>query len=313
MTRKRKLISLVVPVFNEDEKTLLEFSNSVNALISTLRSFKFEILLIDDSTNSQSKIYVRNLCKQNSWRGIFFTRNFGKEAAMRAGLEHASGDAIVILDVDLQDPIELIPKMIELWENKRIPIVLTKRIDRKSDSFGKRFSSKLFYNLINMLSDINLPMQSGDFRLIDRRVVQSTLLLNEKNLFMKGIWSWVGYEHVVLEFIRPARENGQSKFPVKKLITVATDAIVSFSTLPIRIWSYVGLTLAGLSMIFGLFVAYMRITGTEMATGYASLVVISTLSLSLNLICFGIFGEYLSRIFLEVKARPHYIILEEIK
>lgn len=313
MARNGKLISLVVPVFNEDEKTLLQFSNSVNALISSLPSLKFEILLIDDSTESQSKMYVRNLCKQNSWRGIFFTRNFGKEAAMRAGLEHASGDAIVILDVDLQDPIELIPKMIELWDNKRIPIVLTRRIDRKSDSFGKRFSSKLFYNLINMLSEINLPMHSGDFRLIDRRVVQSTLLLNEKNLFMKGIWSWVGYEHVVLEFTRPARENGQSKFPIRKLIKVATDAIVSFSTLPIRIWSYVGLTLAGLSMIFALLISYMRITGSEMATGYASLVVISTLSLSFNLICFGIFGEYLSRIFLEVKARPHYIILEEIK
>lgn len=307
-----KYISLIVPVFNEEFKTLELFAENINKLFFLLKDTKFELIFIDDSTKFQCREYTKKICELNSWKGIFFTRNFGKEAAIRAGIERATGSAIIILDVDLQDPIELIPRMIDIWHLQKVPVVLAKRINRKSDSYLKRSSARVFYKVINRLAEVEIPADVGDFRLLDRKVVESALLLNERNIFMKGIWAWIGYPSVTLEYTRPGRDSGKSKFSAKRLFRIATDGIVSFSSLPLRLWSYLGVIIAGFTTLYLCSIVIKKIIGVDMETGYASIIVISTFSLSINLICFGIFGEYLSRMFLEVKARPHYIVLEEI-
>jgi glycosyltransferase involved in cell wall biosynthesis len=308
---KGNFVSLVIPIFNEDLGTLSSLESEINTLIASNLRVKFEVILVDDSTKADCRSAVKNLCVTNGWKGIFFTRNFGKEAAVRAGLEKSNGDAVIILDADLQDPISLIPQMITTWQNRDTMVVLAKRIDRSSDSFLKRKTSGLFYTVINKLSDIHIPMNVGDFRLIDKKVVESVLKLNERNIFMKGIFAWTGYPSVTLEYVRPARESGDSKFPLKRWLRIATDGIVSFSSLPLRLWSYIGVLIALGNSIFMFYIIAMKLTGKIEDSGYASLIVVSTFTLSMNLICFGIFGEYISRMFLEVKARPHYLILEE--
>jgi glycosyltransferase involved in cell wall biosynthesis len=308
---KGKFISLVIPTFNEDLDTLSSLESEINTLILSNLEEKFEIILIDDSTKTTCRSAVKNMCITNGWKGVFFTRNFGKEAAIRAGLEKSHGDAVIILDADLQDPISLIPKMIATWQDLDTLVVLAKRIDRRADSFLKRKLSGFFYMVINKLSDVHIPTNVGDFRLIDKKVVESVLKLNERNIFMNGIFAWTGYPTVTLEYVRPARENGDSKFPFRRLLRIATDGIVSFSSLPLRLWSYLGVLIAIGNTVFMLYIIAMKLTGQIQDSGYASLIVVSTFTLSMNLICFGIFGEYISRMFLEVKARPHYLILEE--
>lgn len=308
----KRFVSLIVPVFNEDFNTLEVFAEKINELFFQLKDIKFEVIFIDDSTKFECREHTKKICRLNSWKGIFFTRNFGKEAAIRAGIERAQGSAIIILDVDLQDPIDLIPEMIDTWHFHKVPVVLAKRINRDSDSYLKRSSARVFYKVINKLADVEIPVNVGDFRLLDRKVVESALLLNERNIFMKGIWAWIGYPSVTLEYTRPSRDSGKSKFSAKRLFRIATDGIVSFSSLPLRLWSYLGVIIASFTTLYLFYIVIMKIMGADMETGYASIIAISTFSLSINLICFGIFGEYLSRMFLEVKARPHYIVLEEV-
>jgi glycosyltransferase involved in cell wall biosynthesis len=310
--KKKTLISLIVPVFNEDKKTLDAFTAEIVKLHARLKKFDFETILIDDSSKFESRQIVKETCELNNWRAIFLSRNFGKEAAMRAGLEKSKGSAVVVLDVDLQDPVDLIPKMIEIWDLGTVPVVLAKRVNRDSDSFAKKFFANNFYKLINKISDVEIPVDVGDFRLMDRKVVNSALLLNERNVFMKGIWAWLGYPSVTLEFERPNRTSGDTKFSFIRLFKIAVDGIASFSSLPIRVWSLIGLVVASLNLLFLIYIVLMKLSGSDVDEGYASIVVISGFSLSMNLVCFGLIGEYLSRVFVEVKARPHYIILEEI-
>ena len=310
--KKKALIILIVPVFNEDKKTLDAFTAEIRKLHARLKKFDFETILIDDSSKFESRQIVKKICELNNWKAIFLSRNFGKEAAMRAGLEKSKGSAVVVLDVDLQDPVDIIPKMIEIWDLGTVPVVLAKRVNRDSDSFAKKFFASNFYKLINKLSDVEIPVNVGDFRLMDRKVVNSALLLNERNVFMKGIWAWLGYPSVTLEFERPNRTSGDTKFSFTRLFKIAVDGIASFSSLPIRVWSLVGLVVASLNLLFLIYIVLMKLSGSDVDEGYASIVVISGFSLSMNLICFGLIGEYLSRVFVEVKARPHYIILEEI-
>jgi polyisoprenyl-phosphate glycosyltransferase len=309
---KNSRISLIIPVFNENadtleilEKTLLDFFDKSKDIV-------FEVILVDDSTLMETRAATRMICIKNAWKGIYFTRNFGKEAALRAGLEKSTGEASIILDSDLQDPIELIPQMINLWKSTGVPVVLAKRIDRTSDSLLKRNLSGIFYRVINRLADIEIPINVGDFRLMDREVVKSVLLLDERNIFQKGIFAWVGYPFDVIEYIRPPRSSGDTKFSYRRLFKIATDGIVSFSSFPLRAWSYMGFAIAGISLGYLFVVIALKILGFIQIPGYTSLLVLISGSLSLNLICFGVFGEYLSRMFMEVKQRPHYILYEEI-
>jgi glycosyltransferase involved in cell wall biosynthesis len=312
-SKKTHLVSLVVPVFNEDAKTMGSLNSSLTKLMVEMSPrVVFEVIFIDDSTSYASRAITRELTEGNTaYKAIFFSRNFGKESALRAGLEYASGDAIIPLDADLQDPLELIPEMIKHWESG-IPVVLAKRIDRSLDSKAKRFWSSLFYKVIGKFAEIDIPENVGDFRLMDRKVVNAVLTLNERSVFMKGIYAWSGFQNIVIEYARPNRQHGETKFPFRRLLRNGIDGIVSFSSFPLRIWSTLGFLLAGVSFIYSFVIIFLKITQQVSVPGYASLIVVMLFSTSINLICFGIFGEYISRLFVESKQRPHYIVQETI-
>jgi len=312
-SKKAHFISLVVPVFNEDAKTMSSLNSSLTNLMEKMSPrVLFEVIFIDDSTNYASRAITRELTEGNkAYKAIFFSRNFGKESALRAGLEYAKGDAIIPLDADLQDPVELIPEMIKHWESG-IPVVLAKRIDRSLDSKAKQFWSSLFYKVIGKFAEIDIPANVGDFRLMDRKVVDAVLTLNERSVFMKGIYAWSGFQNIVIEYARPNRQHGETKFPFKRLLRNGIDGVVSFSSFPLRVWSMLGFILAGLSFIYSLVIIFFKVTQQVSVPGYASLIVVMLFSTSINLICFGIFGEYISRLFIESKQRPHYIVQEII-
>jgi glycosyltransferase involved in cell wall biosynthesis len=306
----KKLVSLLIPVFNEDLATLEGLEIAIEELRLHNSNYDFEVIIIDDSTEIDTRTHTRQFVRRHDYTTvIYFSRNFGKESALRAGMERARGDAIIPLDADLQDPFDMIPMMLERWE-QGYSVVLAKRKSRKEDSYLKRITSSAFYKIIGRLSEVSIPNNVGDFRLMDKAVVQSVLLLNERNIFMKGIYAWVGYPTCTLEYVRPKRQFGKTKFPFRRLLRIALDGLVSFTSFPLRIWSAFGFLLAGISFIYSMYIIYMKVQQQVPIQGYASLVVICLFSTSLNLICFGIFGEYISRLFLESKARPHYIIQE---
>ena len=305
---KLKLVSLIVPVFNENSLTLNNLLTAVNKLLSENSSFNFELILIDDSTQLETRILTRNLATENTFvRTIHFSRNFGKESALRAGMEYARGDAVIPMDSDLQDPIEIIRPMIDLWTNGNM-VVLARRIDRTSDSFVKKFWAHFFYKLMKKIADIDIPENVGDFRLMDRQVVNSILQLQEKSIFMKGIYAWVGFETTTLDYVRPKRSEGKTKFSFNRLVRVGLDGMVSFSSLPLRIWSALGVVFGFLAILWTLTIIALKIFNKIDMPGYASLISISLFSTAINLFCFGIFGEYISRLFIEIKNRPHFVI-----
>ncbi|HAT3112545.1 TPA: glycosyltransferase family 2 protein, partial [Serratia marcescens] len=239
-------------------------------------------------------------------RTITFTRNFGKEPALFAGLERASGDAVIPIDVDLQDPISVIPQLIEKW-HAGADMVLAKRTDRSSDSRLKRKSAAWFYKLHNKISSPKIEENVGDFRLMSREVVENIKRLPERNLFMKGILSWVGGNIEIVEYSRAERVAGISKFNGWKLWNLALEGITSFSTLPLRIWTYIGLGVAALSFFYGFWMIFDTLIFGNPVRGYPSLLVSILFLGGIQLIGIGVLGEYIGRIYLESKKRPRYI------
>ena len=247
--------------------------------------------------------------KQNfkNIRIINFSRNFGKEAALTAGLDKARGEAAIPIDVDLQDPPELIKELVARWR-EGYDVVLAKRADRTSDSFAKRVSADLFYKLNGKISNVDIPNNVGDFRLMSKRVVEALNQLPENQRFMKGLFAWVGFKTVVIEYVREKREAGQSSFNGWKLWNFALDGITSFSTLPLRIWLYIGALVSFLSFLYGSFIILKTLIFGVDLPGYASLAVIMLFLGGIQLIGIGILGEYIGRIYSESKRRPSYII-----
>ncbi|MBT3205297.1 MAG: glycosyltransferase family 2 protein [Gammaproteobacteria bacterium] len=312
MTEKNmsKLISILVPCFNEQD-SISGFMATISPVLESLQE-NVEILFIDDGSTDETLKLLSRLAGQNQQvKVISFSRNFGKEAALTAGLDLVTGDAVIPIDVDLQDPVELIPQMIEKWK-AGADVVLARRLDRPSDSFIKRLAVNIFYKLISFLSSTPIPRDVGDYRLMDRKVVDSICLLPERNRFMKGILSWPGYETEVIDFSRPDRATGRSKWRSWKLFNYALDGIFSFSTAPLRMWTYAGLVLSFFSLCYLIFiVAKTLIFGVDLP-GYASVVSIILFFSGINLVGLGILGEYLGRVFIEVKQRPVYLIKRKI-
>ena len=238
---------------------------------------------------------------------IELSRNFGKEAALTAGLDISSGDAIIPIDADLQDPVELILDMISVW-NSGAEIVLAKRINRSEDSWLKRVTASFFYKIHNSISDIKIPNNVGDFRLMDRSVVNAIKSLPEQQRFMKGLFSWVGFKTASIEYSRLARNAGSTKFSGWKLWNFAIEGITSFSSLPLRIWTYIGFLGAISSFLYAFIIIFKTIIFGIDVPGYASLIVLLLFFGSLQLIGIGVLGEYISRIYMESKKRPIYII-----
>jgi len=307
-----KKISIVVPMFNESDGIDGLFSEIVS-LASHNNMYLWELVAVNDgSTDNTLSLLYSYESELIDIVVVDLSRNFGKEYALSAGLSVASGDAVIPIDADLQDPPQLIPAMIQEWE-KGFDVILAKRIDRSSDSFFKRTSSLLFYKSINLLSDVHIPENVGDFRLMDRVVINVILQLPENRRFMKGIFAWAGFRTKTLEYTREARSSGLSKFNAWKLWNFAIEGITSFSIAPLKIWSYLGFILAILVFIYGIYISIRTFYFGVDIPGYASLIVsILTLS-SIQLIGIGIIGEYIGRIYMESKNRPAFIIRSVIK
>ena len=309
-------LSIIVPCYNESEVVENFFSAMVgnNGILNNL-GLNCELVFINDGSKdntlellkAQKEIYSN---KSNlDIKIVNLSRNFGKEAAMSAGFSVASGEAIVPMDADLQDPPELIAKFVELWR-QGYDVVLAKRNDRQEDSFAKRFSSSLFYKLNNKISDVKLPDNVGDFRLFTRKVLNAINSLPENQRFMKGIFAWVGFRSITIEYEEQERIAGSSKFNGWKLWNFALQGITGFGTLPLRIWTYIGFIVSFLAFIYASFLILRTLIMGIDLPGYASLVVIILFLGGLQLIGIGILGEYVGRIYMESKRRPPFIIDE---
>ena len=299
-------ISIIAPCYNEEE-TIEPFLRRIEEILTQINE-PYEIVFINDGSKDNTLNVLLN-AKQNfkNIRIINFSRNFGKEAALTAGLDKARGEAAIPIDVDLQDPPELIKELVAKWR-EGYDVVLAKRADRTSDSFAKRVSADLFYKLNGKISNVDIPNNVGDFRLMSKRVVEALKQLPENQRFMKGLFAWVGFKTTVIEYVREKREAGQSSFNGWKLWNFALDGITSFSTLPLRIWLYIGALVSFLSFLYGSFIILKTLIFGIDLPGYASLAVIMLFLGGIQLIGIGILGEYIGRIYSESKRRPSYII-----
>ncbi len=306
-----KTISLVVPVYNEESAIPIFYRQVRKSLPPPgLKSeLKFEIVFVNDGSSDNTENIISNLANRDPLvLHLSFTRNFGKEAALCAGLDHATGDAVIPMDVDLQDPIEVVELLIEKWL-EGADVVLAKRVDRSSDTYLKRKTAELFYELHNKISSPKIEANVGDFRLLDRSVVENLKLLSERNLFMKGILSWVGGSNVqVVEYTRKKRVAGDSKFNTWKLWNFALEGITSFSTLPLRIWTYIGSLLAFFSGCLGVYFLFRTLFFGSDVPGYPSIITTILFLGGVQLIGIGVLGEYIGRIYMETKQRPRYIL-----
>ena len=305
-----KLVSLIVPVFNEAE-AIGHFLSEVGphlAAISADGGVAFEIVFVNDgSTDATLSAILRAADGDARIRAIDLSRNFGKEAAMTAGLAEAHGDATIILDVDLQDPPELVAAMVKQWL-AGAKVVLARRVDRSEDSASKRMTANWFYALHNRISGIKIPANVGDFRLMDRVVVDAMNQLPENRRFMKGLYAWVGFEPVYVEYKRPARAIGQTKFSGWRLWRFAVEGITSFSSFPLVVWTYLGISIAFGALAYAVFVIAKTLLLGADVPGYASMLVAVLFLGGIQLLGIGVLGEYIGRIYDEAKRRPPYII-----
>lgn len=299
-------ISLVVPVFNEEEAIPI-FYKTVRGF-EGLKQHEVEIVFINDGSSDATEAVITWIALTDPLVVLLsFTRNFGKEPALFAGLDHATGDAIIPIDVDLQDPIEVIPHLIEKWQ-AGADMVLAKRADRSTDGRMKRKTAEWFYKLHNRISNPKIEENVGDFRLMSRQVVENIKALPERNLFMKGVLSWVGGKSDVVEYARSERVAGNSKFNGWKLWNLALEGITSFSTFPLRMWTYIGLVVAGVSFVYGAYMIADTLIFGNAVRGYPSILVSILFLGGVQLIGIGVLGEYIGRIYVETKQRPRYVL-----
>ncbi|ORM78576.1 glycosyltransferase family 2 protein [Pantoea eucrina] len=300
-------ISLVVPVFNEEDAIPIFYQE----VRRELTAHEIEIVFINDGSKDGTEAIINALAVSDPLvKALSFTRNFGKEPALFAGLEHATGDAVIPIDVDLQDPINVIPQLIERWQ-AGADVVLAKRADRSTDGHMKRKTAEWFYRLHNKISSPTIEENVGDFRLMSRETVEHIKLLPERNLFMKGILSWVGGRVDVVEYTRAERVAGTSKFNGWKLWNLALEGITSFSTFPLRMWTYIGLFVAAASFLYGAWMIFDTVVFGNPVRGYPSILVSILFLGGVQLIGIGVLGEYIGRIYIETKARPKYIMKDK--
>ncbi len=300
------LISLIVPVYNEAE-AIDAFLDQVGPAIAQAGA-RFETIFINDgSTDATLPLLVARAQERAGLLVVNLSRNFGKEAAMTAGLDQAQGDAAVLIDVDLQDPPELLGRFVELWR-EGYDVVYGLRQSRDAEGRLKAMTASLFYSVFNAMSATPIPHNVGDFRLIDRRVVAALRQMPERGRFMKGLFAWVGFPSIGVPYVRPARLLGQTKWNYWRLWNFALDGIVSFSTAPLRIWTYFGAVMALGALAYAAFIALRTILLGSDVPGYASLIIVLLFSTAANLVSLGMIGEYVSRLFVETKQRPIYLL-----
>lgn len=308
----RELISIIVPCYNEEE--VIEICHrAVTDSLSAL-PFDFEIVYVNDGSRDRTGELLNALHKKDKRAKIIhLSRNFGKEAAMTAGIDYARGEAVVILDADLQDPPSLIPDMIEIWKEQNADVVYGQRLRREGETWLKRKTAIAFYKIINFISAVEIPVNTGDFRLMNRRAVEALIRLREHHRFMKGLFAWIGYRQVALQYNRAPRAAGETKWNYIKLWHLALEGITGFSMTPLRIAGIFGLLISLFAFAFGTFIIIKTLlTGGDLP-GYPSLMVMITFLSGIQLLTVGVLGEYIGRIFGETKNRPLYFIEETLE
>jgi len=312
-TGKSPLISVVVPVYSEQE-LLAEFYARTKKVLGGLDpTYRHEILFVDDGSTDRSPEILAELARSDSAvRVISFARNFGHQIAITAGLDHARGDVAVIIDSDLQDPPEVIPQMLDKWK-EGFKVVYGVRIARDGETGFKRATAKAFYRLLSHLSDTPIPIDSGDFRLIDRKVIDALGEIREQSRYLRGLVSWIGFKQCGVPYHRDSRQAGATKFPLRKMMAFALDGISSFSERPLRLSSHLGFLATAASILAMLFIIVGKLMHPELSVGGWASVMVAVLFLGgVQLVCIGILGEYIGRIFRQAKARPLYIVADRI-
>lgn len=302
--------SVIVPIFNEEE-TIPELYRRMAAVLDGLDG-PSELILVNDGSRDRSLELMRDLAQRDPRvKVLSFSRNFSHQIAITAGIDYSAGDAVVVIDADLQDPPEVIRDLVAAWKDGA-ELVYAVRAERKGETLFKKFSASLFYRLIARMTDLKIPADSGDFRLMDRKVVEALKQIREHYRFMRGLSVWVGFKQVGVPYVRQERFAGQTKYPLKKMLRFASDAITGFSYVPLQLATTTGFVFAGLALVAIPVVAILRVSGSDFFGGQAT-TLISVLFLGgVQLIFLGVLGEYLGRIYDEVKRRPLYILSEKI-
>lgn len=300
-------ISLVVPFHNE-AAVVNQFFVSVTSVLRSLPAVDYEIVCVNDGSTDATLDMLLTACKHDRRVLVVdLSRNFGKEAALTAGIDVASGDAVIPFDADLQDPPEVIPQLVERWRDG-YDVVLAKRAERSTDSWTKRGTAMLFYRVHNAISDTLIPDNAGDFRLMSRQVIEALKQLPENRRFMKGLFAWVGFRTTQIEYVRNPRAAGKTKFSAWKLWNFALEGLTSFGTLPLRVWTYIGGATAGFAILYAIYLALRTLMRGVDVPGYASITTAVLFLGGLQLVGIGVIGEYVGRIYMEAKRRPVYIV-----
>ncbi len=302
------IFSIIAPVYNENE-VLPELVTRVREVMDTTGE-SWELVLVDDGSTDGSTQSIREFGKQDQRvRPVIFARNFGHQLAVTAGLDYSRGQAVVIIDADLQDPPEVILDLIAKWR-EGYEVVYAVRAEREGESWFKLFTASLFYRIIYSITDVDIPMDTGDFRLLDRKVVNVIGQMRERHRFLRGMSVWVGFHQTGVEYRRSARYAGETKYPFKKMFKFALDAITSFSYFPLQVATYLGFISAGLSILAIPVVIAMRLAGSQAFFGQATTLIAVLFLGGVQLISLGILGEYIGRLYDEAKGRPLYIVTE---
>ena len=299
-------VSVVVPVYNEEAVISASYTR-LKAVLEGLNE-PYELIFVNDGSVDTTSAIIHTICQSDRRvRLIDFARNFGHQTAITAGMDYSSGDAVIVIDADLQDPPEVIPEMIAKWR-EGFDVVYGQRAWREGETFFKRFTSAAFYRVLQKLTEVDIPVDTGDFRLIDRKVCDALKRVKERNRYVRGIISWLGFRQTGVEFVREKRFAGETKYPLKKMIRFAFDAITSFSYKPLKLATYVGITVSIGSFVYLLVVIYQKLFTTTTVTGWASTMAVNLFFNGVVLMMLGIIGEYIGRIYDETKGRPLYVV-----
>lgn len=302
--------SIIVPMYNEEE-VIIQTYTRLKAVMDNTGEI-YELVFVNDGSRDRTVELVLNICSADTHvRLINFSRNFGHQIAITAGMNYAQGQAIVVIDADLQDPPEVILEMIAKWK-EGFDVVYGKRLERKGETLFKKMTSKIYYRLLKSMTSVDIPLDTGDFRLIDRKVCEAIRGLKEKNRYVRGLVSWVGFRQTGVEYVREERFAGETKYPLRKMIGFALDGMTSFSYKPLKLATYAGFFMSFASFAYLLFVLYQRLFTDLTVQGWTSIIAMNLFFNGVMLIILGIIGEYIGRIYDESKDRPLYIVRDKV-